>query len=145
MRNGTWIIPRSGPSGWPIDLAINRRFNFLLPEWYYRSVIKKELSSRINMENLGVRSDRELFSSAVMVNDFIEGRILCGKIKAKAGIHHFTTTGIVFTDGTEVKADIVIYATGYKLSAPYLNTSIVRGSYDLLIIPFNMFIASSLN
>lgn len=126
MRKGTWIIPRSGPAGWPRDLMMNRRINFLLPEWYRRSVMKKELSWKMNMENMGVRSDRELFCSEVMVNDLIQSRIFCGKIKAKTGIDHFTKNGIVFTDGTEVDADVVIYATGYKLRAPYIDTSIVQ-------------------
>ncbi|PIK46828.1 Dimethylaniline monooxygenase [Apostichopus japonicus] len=55
-----------------------------------------------------------------------QSRIFCGKVKAKTGIDHFTKTGIVFTDGTEVDADVVIFATGYKLRAPYLDTSIIQ-------------------
>ncbi|PWN53375.1 flavin-binding monooxygenase-like protein [Violaceomyces palustris] len=39
-----------------------------------------------------------------------------GKIKMKQGqeISHFTEDGIVFADGQEIKADIVVLATGYK-------------------------------
>ncbi|XP_071820979.1 flavin-containing monooxygenase 5-like [Apostichopus japonicus] len=126
MRKGTWVITRSGPGGWPGDLYMNRRINFLLPEWYRRNAMKKDLLSKINVDNLGLRCDRELFCSEVMVNDLIQSSIFCGKVKTKTGIDHFTKTGIVFTDGTEVDADVVIFATGYKLRAPYLDTSIVQ-------------------
>lgn len=96
--------------------------------------MKKELFSKMNMDNLGLRCDRELFCSEVMVNDLIQSRIFCGKVKAKTGIDHFTKTGIVFTDGTEVDADVVIFATGYKLRAPYLDTSIVQGGLIYLCV-----------
>ncbi|PIK46827.1 putative dimethylaniline monooxygenase [Apostichopus japonicus] len=130
MRKGTWVITRSGPGGWPGDLYMNRRINFLLPEWYRRNAMKKDLLSKMNVDNLGLRCDRELFCSEVMVNDLIQSSIFCGKVKTKTGIDHFTKTGIVFTDGTEVDADVVIFATGYKLRAPYLDTSIVQVTYS---------------
>lgn len=137
MRSGTWVITRNGPFGWPRDLYMNRRINFKLPEFYRRNLMKKELLSKMNLDNLGLQSERELFCSEVMVNDLIQSRIFCGKVKAKPGIDHFTKTGIVFTDGTEVKADVVIYATGYKLRAPYMDTSIIQESLkDLELYKF---------
>ena len=41
-------------------------------------------------------------------------RIIDGKIKIKNGtqIERYTKTGIRFTDGSEIDADVVMYATG---------------------------------
>ena len=41
--------------------------------------------------------------------------IIDGKIKLKSGhgVSHLTETGVVLTDGTELPADAVVYATGY--------------------------------
>ncbi|WNV88240.1 NAD(P)/FAD-dependent oxidoreductase [Umezawaea sp. Da 62-37] len=41
----------------------------------------------------------------------IEGRI---KLKQGKGIEHFTTDGVVLADGSPVKADLVVLATGFK-------------------------------
>jgi hypothetical protein len=35
------------------------------------------------------------------------------KVKSDAAIEHFTSTGLAFTDGTEVPADVVVFATGF--------------------------------
>lgn len=44
--------------------------------------------------------------------DFIiDGRI---KMKQGHGVDHFTEDGIVFSDGQEIKADLVVLATGYQ-------------------------------
>lgn len=42
-------------------------------------------------------------------------KIIDGKIKIKndSQIERFTKTGLKFTDGSEVEADVVMYATGY--------------------------------
>ena len=47
----------------------------------------------------------------------IDGHI---KIKNDAQIERFTKKGIKFDNGTEVEADVVMFATGYVLSCLYL-------------------------
>lgn len=133
MRNGTWVITRAGPMGWPRDLFLNRRFNFLLPEWYRRNIVEKDLATRFNVDNLGLRSTRKLFCSEVMVNDDIANRIFCGALTAKPGIKHFTQKGVVFTDGTKIdNLDSVIYATGYNIKVPFVGTHLISDKIDEL-------------
>ena len=47
--------------------------------------------------------------------------IIDGKIKLKSGpqIETFTPTGLKFDDGSELPADIVIFATGYEYSSSH--------------------------
>ncbi|XP_071485977.1 dimethylaniline monooxygenase [N-oxide-forming] 2-like [Diadema antillarum] len=133
MRNGTWVITRTGPLGWPRDLFLNRRFNFLLPEWYRRSIVEKDLATRLNSDNLGLKSTRKLFCSEVMVNDDIANRIFCGAVSAKPGIKHFTKRGVVFTDGTKIDdLDVVIYATGYNIKVPFVGTHLIADKVEEL-------------
>lgn len=42
----------------------------------------------------------------------VDGKI---KIKSNTQIEKYTKTGIKFTDGSELDADVVVYATGFVL------------------------------
>ena len=54
--------------------------------------------------------------------------IKSGAITVRPGIETFTTTGVTFTDGTHVDADVVVLATGYR---PRVDSFIdARASYD---------------
>ena len=60
------------------------------------------------------------------------------------GIERLSETGVVLSDGTELPADLVIYATGYSpdpvrcvdgavfIRKPYLPTAIVAAANDLM-------------
>ncbi len=54
--------------------------------------------------------------------------IKSGAITVRPGIETFTKTGVTFTDGTHLDADVVVLATGYR---PRVDTFIdARASYD---------------
>lgn len=44
--------------------------------------------------------------------------IIDGRIKVKSGvpISHFTADGLAFADGSEMKADVIMYCTGYAIN-----------------------------
>lgn len=42
------------------------------------------------------------------------------KVKSDALPTHYTKSGLAFDDGTELKADVVVFATGFKGNARYL-------------------------
>jgi Flavin-binding monooxygenase-like len=48
-------------------------------------------------------------------------RVGCGDIKPKPGIQAYDGDNVVFTDGSREKVDVIIFATGYKISFPFFD------------------------
>lgn len=85
-----------------------------LKAWYYLK-FNKELDDAGRLIQEWV-ADRDSFmgkfftKTDVFVNDILEGNIKLNKDKTK----HFTRTGIVTEKRNEIKADVIVYNTGYQ-------------------------------
>ena len=55
----------------------------------------------------------------------IHDELEAGRITVKKGIAKFTSTAVVFTDGTQVEPDLVVLATGYKQQASFVDPTVV--------------------
>ncbi|WP_342318344.1 SDR family NAD(P)-dependent oxidoreductase [Corynebacterium mayonis] len=55
----------------------------------------------------------------------IRKRLEAGAITVRPGISHLAGDRVVFTDGSESKADLIVWATGYRVSFPFLPTELV--------------------
>src|SRR4030095_16588975 len=55
-------------------------------------------------------------------------------VLARPGIERFEGKEVVFSDGSRVRADVVLYATGYHLRYPYLPTDLVDTRDDDLTL-----------
>jgi hypothetical protein len=64
--------------------------------------------------------DHPVFSSAVTLSDEILSRIRHGAVTPKPAIASFDGDRVVFTDGTSVAADAVVYCTGFHMTFPFL-------------------------
>jgi hypothetical protein len=64
--------------------------------------------------------DHPVFSSAVTLSDEILSRIRHGAVTPKPAIDSFDGSRVVFTDGTAVEADTVVYCTGFHMTFPFL-------------------------
>ncbi|XP_041480897.1 dimethylaniline monooxygenase [N-oxide-forming] 2-like [Lytechinus variegatus] len=141
MKSGTTVLPRAGPGGVPIDAYINRRVRGLVPLALWKMWLQSFISYRLNMESLGLKSERPLFSStSIMVNDLIGVRIWCGALQAKPNIARLTESDVIFVDGTVVEnVDVVIFATGYEFKFPFIDRSILQESYKDLELYWHIF------
>ncbi|XP_022105093.1 dimethylaniline monooxygenase [N-oxide-forming] 5-like [Acanthaster planci] len=131
MRDGAWVIGRFGPGGMPTDAFGNHRWKSMVPEAIRRRMAKPLFEGHFDPDNLGLRCKRQLFDGYMMVNDEIQCRIICGALKCKPGVEHFTSGGVVFEDGTRVDGlDAVVFATGYELSFPFFeDNSIIADNF----------------
>nr|XP_015211474.1 PREDICTED: dimethylaniline monooxygenase [N-oxide-forming] 5-like [Lepisosteus oculatus] len=70
-----------------------------------------------------------LFSQHPTVNDELPNRILSGTVAVKPNVREFRGSSVVFEDGT-VEQDVyaVVFATGYRISFPFLPSFVVSVS-----------------
>ena len=129
-RRGTWVLIRVGPDGVPFDMLYLRRMYALLqkvlPYTLICSVIEKFLNSRFDHEKYGLKPAHRVWSQHPTVNDALPNRILSGTVRMKGDIVQFTETGVLFDgDKQETPLDAVVLATGYEVSFPFLDASIL--------------------
>jgi cation diffusion facilitator CzcD-associated flavoprotein CzcO len=117
MRRGVWVLPKY-LNGLPADknpapawmpLAIQKSLG--------RSMIKKAIG---RMEDYGLpKPDHEPLEAHPSVSGEFLTRVGCGDITPKPGIKALEGDHVRFTDGSVARADVIVWATGYKISFPF--------------------------
>ncbi|XP_029355995.1 dimethylaniline monooxygenase [N-oxide-forming] 5-like [Echeneis naucrates] len=131
-RRGAWILNRVGNNGIPLDMTFNRVLNTLkniLPFSVLCKMTENQLNQRFNHSLYNLKPKHRLFSQHPTVNDDLPNRILSGTVQVKPNICRFQETSVVFEDGSTVEdVDLVVFATGYKFSFPFLDSLLVSVS-----------------
>ena len=118
-RRGVWVLPKY-MNGRPSDKSA-------LPTWMprklgqamARKVIKKSLG---RMEDYGLpKPDHEPLEAHPSVSGEFLTRAGCGDIKFKPNIKALEGRRVRFEDDSVEDVDAIIYATGYKISFPFLD------------------------
>jgi cation diffusion facilitator CzcD-associated flavoprotein CzcO len=79
-----------------------------------------------DMERYGLpKPDHGPLEAHPTVSDDILSRVSHGEVTAKPNIARLTERTVVFADGSEVEADIVIYCTGYKVTFPFFDEAVI--------------------
>jgi cation diffusion facilitator CzcD-associated flavoprotein CzcO len=119
MRRGVWVLPKY-MNGKPSDKAA-------LPPWLPldlgRRLAKGALIKAIGrMEDYGLpKPDHDPLTSHPSVSGEFLTRVGCGDIKPKPAIARFDGDEVVFVDDSREKVDVILYATGYKISFPFFD------------------------
>ena len=141
-RGGTWILPKTvngapasdaAPMTHPADPVI-RPFN-LLPTWARQAAFQQIAKRRIQamfgarmarLQALGMPAPPEHpLSKRPTTSDEIVGALESGAVKARPGIERLDGGEVVFSDGSRQAADLVLCATGYRLTYPYFDPGVV--------------------
>jgi hypothetical protein len=69
--------------------------------------------------------DRPMLSAPLAVSDCLPNRLDQGDIVVKPSIERFDGDRVCFADGSAERADAVIYCTGYKISFPFLDETLI--------------------
>jgi len=78
------------------------------------------------MERYGLpKPDHALGEAHPTVSDDIRSRMAHGTITAKPNIASLGRDTVRFADGSEVRADVVVYCTGYKVTFPFFDEAFV--------------------
>lgn len=123
-RSGAYVLPRY-VFGRPLD-SFSTRKSSQLPLSVQRAAYKALLyAARGSQESYGFPTpDTPLLSQHPTVSADLLALIKDGQISVRRDISRFADEDVVFTDGERTRADVVIYATGYRISFPFLDESL---------------------
>ncbi|NXO81334.1 FMO4 monooxygenase, partial [Sitta europaea] len=132
-RSNTWVISRISKHGFPFDVVGTTRFNhlveWLLPSALSRRIRFRKFNSWFDHTNYGLASSKSS-KFKLIVNEELPSCLLSGMVVLKPNVKEFTESSAVFQDGTtEENIDVVLFATGYNFSFPFLEES-VRSAID---------------
>ena len=117
-RRGVWVLPKY-MDGKAADKAV-------MPAWMPRSVgvalARRKIKSAIGrMEDYGLpKPDHEPLDAHPSVSGEFLTRAGCGDITFKPNIRALEGRQVRFEDGSVEDVDVIIYATGYRISFPFL-------------------------
>ncbi|NXS14759.1 FMO4 monooxygenase, partial [Neodrepanis coruscans] len=127
-RSNTWVISRVSDHGFPFDMVNTTRFNhfleWLLPSALTRRIKFRKFNSWFNHANYGLASTKSS-KFKVIVNEELPFCLLSGTVVLKPSVKEFTENSAIFEDGTtEENIDVVLFATGYVFTFPFLEESV---------------------
>ncbi|RLE13776.1 MAG: NAD(P)/FAD-dependent oxidoreductase [Actinobacteria bacterium] len=120
-RSGAHILPRY-LFGRPLD-SFSTRLTSRLPLNVQRTVYRMLLyMARGSQESYGFPiPDAPILSQHPTVSADVLALVKDGQVHVRGGISRFTSDEVIFVDGKRTRADVVIYATGYRISFPFLD------------------------
>ncbi|XP_007935888.1 dimethylaniline monooxygenase [N-oxide-forming] 2 [Orycteropus afer afer] len=130
-RHGSWVMSRISDDGYPWDMVFHTRFSSMLRNVLPRVVLKwmmeQQMNQWFNHENYGLVPQNKYLMKEPILNDDLPSRLLYGVIKVKSRVKELTETSAIFEDGTvEDDIDLIVFATGYTFSFPFLEDSLVK-------------------
>ncbi|MEH6559406.1 MAG: FAD-dependent oxidoreductase [Oceanicoccus sp.] len=144
-RGGAWILPRlidgkpasdSSPMVHPCDPvpALFRwtpaAYRERLFEWVAGKKIRQMHAARMaRFHELGLppAPENPIFNRPTISDDIL-GYLERGAITAQPEIERLSGQNVIFANGESVRADFVLCATGYRLSFPYIDKTVVDTS-----------------
>lgn len=131
-RRGAWILNRVGDNGIPLDMLFSRvvtSVKRVFPFGFFCGLAEKRLNQRFDHRLYNLKPQHRVFSQHPTINDELPNRILSGTILVKTNIRRFNGSNVEFDDGSVVEdVDLVVFATGYRFSFPFLASHVVSVS-----------------
>ena len=125
MRRGAWILPKY-LFGMPTDHLTDSplaRGPLRLQKLGMRTMLRIAVG---RMTDYGLpQPDHDVLEAHPTVSDDLLSRLGHGDITVKPTISRFEGSTVVFADGSTVDADVVVYCTGYKVTFPFLDESVL--------------------
>lgn len=125
MRRGYYIAPKFA-FGQPADVMA-ARFNWL-PHWLYQHVLR--LSLRLNVGDYAdyglERPKHNILQAHLTMNSELLYYLRHGKVHPRRDIDRFEGQTVVFKDGLSEAYDVVVAATGFKISFPFLDPALLN-------------------
>ena len=85
------------------------------------------------------KPDHKLFETHPIINSQMLYYVGHGDIIPKPDIQELRGDRVLFTDGSEVAIDVIVYATGFKMSFPFIDTSLLNWQHGHPSFYMNVF------
>ncbi|XP_054021432.1 flavin-containing monooxygenase 3 [Dryobates pubescens] len=134
-RSGSWVMSRVWHKGYPWDMLVITRFQTwlgtVLPRALSNWLYVRSMNRSFKHENFGLMPLERASRKEPVLNDDLPGRIACGVVVIKPKVKEFRETSILFQDGTvQDGVDLVVFATGYICSYPFMEDHSIIKSRD---------------
>jgi hypothetical protein len=123
MRRAYPILPKLF-RGLPIDALGERLLRWHFPIWLRRTIarVMVRLALGPSQDTGWPIPEHELFESHPIINSRIHDRLAHGDLTIKPNVARLDGKTVHFVDGTSGEFDVIIYATGFKTSFPFIDT-----------------------
>ena len=126
LRRGYYIVPRE-IMGRPADLRGERLLQLGLPLWLRRLVSLRAIDRTIGLPwRHGLpRPDHKLWESHPVVNSELIAAVAGGRIRPAGDVRRLAGHEVEFSDGLRAAFDVVICATGYRPTLPFIDARLL--------------------
>jgi cation diffusion facilitator CzcD-associated flavoprotein CzcO len=109
--------------GRPSDVVHEKLLRLGLPSVLHRWIVRSVLRFAVgDLTRYGLpEPDHELFASHPIINSQLPYYVAHGRIAPKPNVAELCGRRVRFLDGSEEDIELVIYATGYNISFPFLD------------------------
>jgi len=121
VRGGNHFVPKF-VAGKPADLR-NHTARIVLPKWL-RSRLHEPIARLLAgpPERFGLpKPEHRLYDRTPIVNSLVLLHLGQGDVSVRKPVRSFDGDAVVFEDGVRDEVDIVVFATGYKITFPFLD------------------------
>jgi cation diffusion facilitator CzcD-associated flavoprotein CzcO len=122
-RRGAWIVPKY-VFGRPLDQFVTApRIPLRIRQRFMQTMLRAAVG---DMERYGLpKPDHRPLEAHPTISDTILTRLTHGDITCKPTIARLTEEGVEFADESSERVDVIVYATGYKVSFPFFDPALV--------------------
>ena len=123
-RRGVWIFPKY-INGQVPDKGVMPTW---MPRWMIRMIVKRMIVKAVgHMKDYGLPEPEHHPADAhpSVSGEFLT-RVGCGDIAVKPNIAELQGDRVKFADGSVESIDAIVYATGYNISFPFLDRSVIE-------------------
>ncbi|XP_077500633.1 flavin-containing monooxygenase 5-like isoform X1 [Amblyomma americanum] len=134
-RRINWVLPSHYKSV-PMDVYVLNQarlwlFSWLPHSWFSRFVVSVA-NDAWDHKALGMEADHDVMSQGLVINQYIDGKLLDGTVKIRGPPQKFTEKGVVM-NYTEEEVDAVVFATGFTTGLPFPTDALTRDGERLLL------------
>ena len=150
MRRGYHFIPKF-IKGKPADRCGEFLLRWHVPLWLRRRLTVRLIRTAIGApQDFGLPApDHKLLETHPIVNSQMLYYVGHGRIRPKPDVAELCEREVRFADGTREAVDLIVYATGYRISIPFIAPNLLNwsdGKPDLFLNVFhprydNLFVA----